>query len=79
MKNVTTEDFLAYLVYLGLNKLAILETGNSFEATLVKGCKPSLVNFTMANINPDGTYNVRLSKGDLFNDLITDGFFSATL
>ena len=71
---VTTAHFVAYLESLNLFRWTSTETKSAFEATLSMRTKPNLKNFTQVLKNEDGTYWVRLSKADLTNEAITNGF-----
>jgi hypothetical protein len=73
---ITTKDFEQYLQSMNLDCDNIVETDSAFEATLSMGTVPNLKNFTQVLKNEDETWWVRLSKEDLFNDAITNGFFA---
>ena len=75
-KQIKTNDFINYLESLKLFRWSITETPSAFEAVISKDTKPNTKNFTNWLINEDGTYFVRLSKLDVFNDKITFGFFT---
>jgi hypothetical protein len=73
---MTTEKFLQYLESLGLFRWSITENHSGMEAVLSSSTKPKLENFTQVLLNSDGTWWVRLSKQDYFNESITGGFFN---
>lgn len=73
---VTTAHFVAYLESLNLFRWNATETKSAFEATLSMRTEPNLKNFTQVLKNKDGTFWVRLSKEDLTNEAITNGFFA---
>jgi len=73
---MTIEKFHQYLESLKLFRWNATETKSAFEATLSMGTVPNLKNFTQVLKNEDETWWVRLSKEDLFNDAITNGFFA---
>lgn len=73
---ITTEQFHHYLIHLGLFRLTISETSHAFWATLTESDQPNLSNFTQISKNEDGLPVVRLSKKDIHNEAITNGFFA---
>ena len=77
MKNleITTGQFYDYLESLDLFRWNITSTKTGIEAILGESDDPKLSDFTQVKKNDDGTWLVRLSKADYFNELITKGFF----
>jgi hypothetical protein len=73
---ITTEQFHNYLVHLGLFRIQIGETSNSFEAILSFTDEPDLSDFTQIHKDAYGYPVVRLSKNDIHNEAITKGFFT---
>jgi len=76
MKTITTEMFFDYLESLDLFRWKIVENENGMEAIIGQGTKPNLENFTQVQRQKDGTFWVRLSNSDYFNNSITKGFFN---
>jgi len=74
-KIVTSEQFLSYLESLGLFRWKLTQNINGFEAILPENSYPNISDFTQVLKNADGTWFVRLSKSDFYNNLITKGFF----
>ena len=71
----TTKDFFEYLNDLDLLRLKIWEDETGMNA--IVNSKPDLERFTQVKQVPEsgGLYQVRLSKNDYHNELITKGFF----
>ncbi|MGH2666078.1 hypothetical protein [Flavobacterium sp.] len=76
METITTLDFLKYLESLNLFRWNITLNKNGFEAVISQDTVPSIKNFTQVEENKDGTFWVRLSKIDIYNESITNGFFN---
>jgi hypothetical protein len=72
---ITTKDFYDYITSLGLFRLQIWEDETAMYA--IVNSEPNPNRFTQVKKVPstDNLYEVRLSKKDYYNDLITHGFF----
>ena len=68
------EEFLNYIESKGLNRGAIWESSHSVYAD-VSGVEPNKDDFTQIIHTGRESWTVRLSKKDLNNELITNGFF----
>lgn len=69
------DQFFNYLVALNLFRWNIMETEDSFVACVSQESNPNVSDFTQVYQNNDGTWSVRLSKADMYNEAITKGFF----
>ena len=75
-KSITTGQFFDYLESLGLFRWMITSTKTGIEAIISQDNQPQLSNFSQVIKNDDGTWLVRLSKSDYFNESITKGYFN---
>lgn len=85
MKNAFTEFtpqrdlFYEYILHLGLFRVKIWETSEGLYALLsdIYGNVPLKAFSQVPRPEPGDYVQVRLSKADLFNDAITNGFFNS--
>lgn len=73
-----TEDFFQYLESLNLFRITLKDKGYYFEALVSWSSEVEPSSFSQVLKTKEG-HIVRLSKKDLFNDRITNGFFTRSL